>query len=237
MHYQFDGKPEPLVFHIPHAFFDCLRERISCGGKKKRLPNYTTAFVRKDQLPIGTFTKYSWHITNVLQVKQIFDTPKMPLEVTQSFIQRRDGMYELFEHPQDKSEMFRKLEGQPLIKPLELKTFLKVGNMSPGQTTPTPFVIEWIPDILPRSRIGEMRVCFEYGHQRNGLFEKRDGIIASSMLSSPEKPLIPVHTQVRNQRQSGTASLRVKKEVSTQSASSTARATLLTSDGNLLTIP
>ena len=52
------------------------------GSKKKRLPNSTTAFVRKDALPLGTFTKYTWSITNVLHVKQIFDTPHLHLEIT-----------------------------------------------------------------------------------------------------------------------------------------------------------
>lgn len=77
MHYQFEGKPEPLVFHIPQAFFDALQQRISSGSTKKRLPNSTTAFVRKDALPLGTFSKYTWHITSILQVKQIFDTPEV----------------------------------------------------------------------------------------------------------------------------------------------------------------
>ncbi|XP_074064398.1 uncharacterized protein C2orf42 homolog isoform X3 [Macrotis lagotis] len=77
MHYQFDGKPEPLVFHIPQSFFDALQQRISVGSAKKRLPNSTTAFVRKDALPLGTFSKYTWHITNILQVKQILDTPEV----------------------------------------------------------------------------------------------------------------------------------------------------------------
>ncbi|KAH0623035.1 hypothetical protein JD844_030933 [Phrynosoma platyrhinos] len=90
------------------------------------------AFVRKDALPLGTFSKYTWHITNILQVKQIFDTLQMPLEITRSFIQNRDG------------------------------------NTSPDQKEPTPFIIEWIPDILPYSKIGELRIKFEYGHYRNG---------------------------------------------------------------------
>ena len=82
MHYQFDGHPEPLVFHAPQMFFDCLRERISGGAKKKRLPNSTISFIRKDALPLGSFTKHTWIITNVLHVKQIFDTPHLPLEIT-----------------------------------------------------------------------------------------------------------------------------------------------------------
>ncbi|KGL75700.1 Uncharacterized protein C2orf42, partial [Tinamus guttatus] len=131
MHYQFEGKPEPLVFHIPQAFFDALQQRISMGSTKKRLPNSTTAFVRKDALPLGTFSKYTWHITNILQVKQIFDTPEMPLEITRSFIQNRDGTYELFKCPkvevENIAETYGRLEKQPAIRPLELKTFLKVG--------------------------------------------------------------------------------------------------------------
>ncbi|KAJ7425321.1 hypothetical protein WISP_23994 [Willisornis vidua] len=80
MHYQFEGHPEPLVFHIPQAFFDALQQRISSGSSKKRLPNSTT------------------------------------------------------------------------------------GHTSPTQKEPTPFTIEWIPNILPRSRLGELRLKFQYGH-------------------------------------------------------------------------
>ena len=68
------GTPDPLVFHAPQVFFDCLQQRISAGTRKKRLPNYITGFVRKEALPLGTFTKYTWHITNIMQVKQIFDS-------------------------------------------------------------------------------------------------------------------------------------------------------------------
>nr|XP_013007047.1 uncharacterized protein C2orf42 homolog isoform X2 [Cavia porcellus] len=172
MHYQFDGKPEPLVFHIPQAFFDALQQRISIGSAKKRLPNSTTAFIRKDALPLGTFSKYTWHITNILQVKQILDTPEMPLEITRSFIQNRDGTYELFKCPKVEvesiAETYGRIEKQPVLRPLELKTFLKVGNTSPDQKEPTPFIIEWIPDILPQAKIGELRIKFEYGHHRNG---------------------------------------------------------------------
>lgn len=75
----FTGNPEPLVFHAPQMFFDCIQQRISAGLKKKRLPNSTTGFIRKDALPLGTFIKYTWHITNILHVKQIFDTPDVSI--------------------------------------------------------------------------------------------------------------------------------------------------------------
>ncbi|XP_064494082.1 uncharacterized protein C2orf42 homolog isoform X1 [Pseudopipra pipra] len=135
MHYQFEGRPEPLVFHIPQAFFDALQQRISSGSSKKRLPNSTTAFVRRDALPLGTFSKYTWHITNVLQVKQIFDTPELPLEITRSFVQNRDGSYEPFQTPRVEVEPvgdgFGTPEKQPPLRPLELQTFLKVEGAHP----------------------------------------------------------------------------------------------------------
>ncbi|XP_011505254.1 PREDICTED: uncharacterized protein C2orf42 homolog isoform X2 [Ceratosolen solmsi marchali] len=167
MHFQFDGKPEPLVFHVPQAFFECLRERISCGTKKKRLPNSTIAFVRRDDVPLGTFTKYTWLITNILHVKSIFETPLVPLEITRSFVQNADGNYELYKREETEIDRYKKTSNNPLIKPLELKTYLKVGNTSPNQVQPTPFLIEWIPDILPISKIGELRIRFEFGHVKN----------------------------------------------------------------------
>ncbi|XP_048474671.1 uncharacterized protein C2orf42 homolog [Rhincodon typus] len=199
MHYQFDGKPEPLVFHVPQIFFDALQQRISMGSKKKRLPNSTTGFVRKDAVPLGTFSKYTWQITNILQVKQIFDTPEMPLEVTRSFVENRDGTYELFKCPKVQVESiadaYSRVEKQPSIRPLELKTFLRVGNMSPEQKEPTPFIIEWIPDILPKLKIGEMRIKLEYGHHRNGHVEYREQQPSpeQSLELSPSLATINIH--------------------------------------------
>ncbi|KAL8586430.1 hypothetical protein ACOMHN_023045 [Nucella lapillus] len=176
MHYQFDGSPEPLVFHAHQVMFDCLQQRISGGSRKKRLPNCTSTFTRRDALPLGSFTKFTWQILNILHVKQIFDTPEMPLDITRSFVENRDGTYDLYEAPRVSVENMEdglKTKNQTPIRPFELKTFLKVGNAVNDQKEPTPFIIEWIPDILPVSRIGELRIKFEYGHQRNGQLEQR----------------------------------------------------------------
>ncbi|XP_016345999.1 uncharacterized protein C2orf42 homolog isoform X4 [Sinocyclocheilus anshuiensis] len=171
MHFQFDGKPEPLVFHIPQAFFNALQQRLSLGSKKRRLPNYTTTFVRNDALPLGSFSKYTWHITNLMHVKRIFDTPELPLELTQSFVKNSDGSYSPYRcraTPPDPGSdtCHHSRTNKPLaIRPLELRTFLRVGTCAAEQTEPVPFVIEWIPDILPHSQVGELRIGFEYGHQ------------------------------------------------------------------------
>ncbi|XP_070706793.1 uncharacterized protein C2orf42 homolog isoform X2 [Pempheris klunzingeri] len=172
MHYQFDGKPQPLVYHIPQEFFNALQHRLSLGSKKKRLPNFTTAFVRNDGLPLGSFSKYTWHITNLMQVKRIFDTPELPLELSQSFVKNVDGSYSRFRCPDlppepELPEGFRTDRPQA-IRPMELRTFLKVGLGAADQKEVSPFVIEWIPDVLPRCQMGELRISFEFGHQQSG---------------------------------------------------------------------
>ncbi|KAF7643190.1 hypothetical protein LDENG_00243690 [Lucifuga dentata] len=184
MHYQFDGKPEPLVYYIPQEFFDALQCRLSMGSKKRRLPNFTTAFVRNDGLPLGSFSKYTWHITNLMQVKRIFDTPELPLELTQSFVKNIDGSYSPFRCPDPPPEPefpegYRNDRPQA-IRPMELRTFLKVGPYTADQKDSSPFVIEWIPDVLPRSRVGELRIWFEFGHQQSGQPEYCDGLSQKS---------------------------------------------------------
>ena len=168
MHFGFSGKPEPLVFHMPKLFFDCLMERINARSKKKRLPNQTQQFIRKEAVPLGKFTKYTWKILNDTHVRQIFDMPDMPLEITRNFIQNRDGSYRLFRQRDEDSIYAKGSPNQPLLKPQEYKTRLRVGTPPPGQKEPTPFIIEWIPDILPLSFIGELRIKFEFDHLHNG---------------------------------------------------------------------
>ncbi|TDH02305.1 hypothetical protein EPR50_G00171550 [Perca flavescens] len=170
MHYQFDGKPQPLVYHIPQEFFHALQQRLSLGSKKRRLPNFTTAFVRNDGLPLGSFSKYTWHITNLMQVKRIFDTSELPLELSQSFVKNADGSYSRFRCPEPPPEQELpdgyRTDRPQAIRPMELRTFLKVGPAD--QKEVSPFVIEWIPDVLPRCQMGELRISFEFGHQQSG---------------------------------------------------------------------
>lgn len=151
MRYDLPGQPEPLVFHVPQQFFECLQQRI-CG---RRLP------ARKDG------AKFTWRITSLLHLRHIFETPDVPLEESRAFVENRDGSFEPYEQPHPSDEQTS--EGVPPIKPSELKTFLKVGNLPQS----SPFIIEWIPDVLPRSRVGELRLKFEYGHLRNGRIELR----------------------------------------------------------------
>ena len=80
MHYGMPETPAPLVYTIPHSFFDCLRERLSSGGRKKRLPNSTVVFQRNDRPPFATLTRYTWHLTNAVHLKQIFDTSTVSIK-------------------------------------------------------------------------------------------------------------------------------------------------------------
>ena len=96
MHYDANGDdPEPLIFLAPAGFFNCLRDRMSVGGrgggggvfeegpvKKSRLPNDSRTGYRSATPGVGMFTTYVWKIRNILLLKKVFDTPKVPLEIT-----------------------------------------------------------------------------------------------------------------------------------------------------------
>lgn len=73
----------------------------------------------------------------VLTINCVCFFAEMPLEITRSFIQNRDGTYELFKCPKVEvesiAETYGRLEKQPIIRPLELKTFLKVGRCLMGK--------------------------------------------------------------------------------------------------------
>ena len=72
--------------------------------KKKRLPTSTTVFERRDAPPKGVFTKYSWNIANLMQVKQILDTPSVRLDISRAFVDRdSDENYELIDETADEN--------------------------------------------------------------------------------------------------------------------------------------
>ena len=66
----------------------------------------------------------------------------------------------------------------------EWKTYLKVGQMSSNPKHIIPFVIEWVPNLLPRTGIGELTIKFEFGHQKNGQVDTfhEDSLSKSSTL-------------------------------------------------------
>lgn len=55
---------------------------------------------------------------------------------------------------------------QPVkILPGSLVTYLKVGKTTLQQSVPTPFCIEWTADVLPKSKVGELALKYEFGHK------------------------------------------------------------------------
>ena len=170
MHYGFPTIPEPLIFHAPQAFFNFLMDRISGGSsQKKRLPNTTESFVRTVP-PISRCTRYTWHLTNIFHLKKVFDTPTVSLEISRRFA-KTNGSFSLIKSGEDYKSLAADMETascksrQKVLKPVEYKTFLKVGQMSTDPRDVTPFTIEWVPDLYPKTRVGELTIKFQFGHE------------------------------------------------------------------------
>ena len=124
--------------------------------------------------PLGQFIKYTWLITNIFQLKKIFDTPLVALEISRKFTLDANGTYR-YKTPvkEDPSLLAKRQKLSKCSKPEEYKTFLKVGQMSTDPGDVTPFKIEWVQDVLPRSKTGEMTIKLEFGHQINGQIDTK----------------------------------------------------------------
>ena len=104
-------------------------------------------FERRDAVPLGRFSKHTWRLTSLSQVRSVFENPFIKLESTRTFVPSADGTsYRVV--VLDQHESTSTSVGQ------EVKTTLKDSN----------FTIEWIPDILPITQIGELRLRFEFDH-------------------------------------------------------------------------
>lgn len=100
----------------------------------------------------------------------------MPLKVIQYFRQNLDGSYSNIENPEvnlkntdykTKKNAAAHTKNFVNIQPGYLVTYLKVGKLSEHDNVPVPFCLEWIPDILPVSKVGELTLKFQYGHKNN----------------------------------------------------------------------
>lgn len=90
---------------------------------------------------------------------------KDSLEDTKKFVTSQSDMYGLSSIKSKRKSLQIK---DASAKSPECKTYIKVGQMSSEPKRVIPFVIEWIPNLLPRMGVGELTVRFEFGHQRNG---------------------------------------------------------------------
>jgi hypothetical protein len=104
-------------------------------------------------------------MTNVAIISPLF---QFPLKLTRSFVSSGDGLYIPYEPPPDPDPTTSTVDTSSFakIKPFELITYLKVGRTTHNQYEATPFTVEYIPDLLPGVRMGELKISFEYGHLR-----------------------------------------------------------------------
>lgn len=163
--------------------------------KRKKVIHETQSFVRKEAVPIGKFTKYTWKLSTLAQVQEVFSNPEIPLEVVRYFSLQKDGSYKpckLLQPPPDNA--LGQQGGSHPIRPREYKTVLRVGIPCPIlPKDPTPFILEWIPDILPRSQIGELRLKFEFDHYCNGqlVLKQQSILVAKPPPLRPSKGMVP----------------------------------------------
>ena len=166
-------------------------------GRKKISSTQTSIPHPDPSLPNFKLTRYSWFIYNLSHLKSIFNTSYVSLQATRSFLLNRNGTYQAFQPPE--SVLVPRTSGssqQPHIRPHEFRTVLLVGTSSCLSTSskPTPFIIEWTPNMLPLSKMGELRLKYEYEHIHNGHLMKNIPIkeVIPSIMNNNNNGNIPI---------------------------------------------
>ncbi|XP_055587925.1 uncharacterized protein C2orf42 homolog [Uranotaenia lowii] len=162
--YQGNGRPEVQTFSVHEDFFQCLRARFSVGHYN-RAPDHS--FEIAEIGPTRGLTCHVFKFSCYKSLRNVLKTHKISLQFEKSFCKTRDGTFEEIDSTRSQSLSEEGLS----IKPFEYKTYIKMGcyKMDPNQETHY-FVIEWIAGVLPKSRFGEMRINFRYGHKENNLY-------------------------------------------------------------------
>ncbi|XP_055526462.1 uncharacterized protein C2orf42 homolog [Wyeomyia smithii] len=158
-----DGKPSPQVFSIHEDFFSCLRARFSVGHTR-RMPDHEVIISHG---PRKGLTSQVYKFSCYKSLRNVLKTDKIALKFEKSFCRNADGSFEEIDLCALSRSQTHTTRG-PLIKPLQYKTYIKMGTYRSDPSGKVyHFVIEWIAGTLPRTRFGELRFTFEYGHKEN----------------------------------------------------------------------
>ncbi|XP_066141761.1 uncharacterized protein C2orf42 homolog isoform X2 [Euwallacea fornicatus] len=130
------------VFYIPEVFFHSFRKRIP--------DTYETQATE-----IGSVF---YSIMNINHVKEIFDTPKVKLRIAKKFIHVEDKGY---------IEYDENSENDAIQYSASFIFFLNVGpsTVDESDNCNNVFVIEWLPNICPITKIGQLKLQYKYGRK------------------------------------------------------------------------
>jgi len=76
------------------------------------------SFVRRDAVPLGSFVKYTWRLTNVLHIKQIFDTSQVILSAVSIGMDSTQFTLQYRQYSISFNALVERQEGHPACKKL-----------------------------------------------------------------------------------------------------------------------
>uniref|UniRef100_A0A182PGP2 SWIM-type domain-containing protein n=1 Tax=Anopheles epiroticus TaxID=199890 RepID=A0A182PGP2_9DIPT len=164
--YNSNGRPDVQSFRIHEDFFRCLRARFSVGNHLRQ-PEPIRNGENESYPQVYKFT----HHKSLLHV---FRTDEMALCFEKAFHRTANDRYTAAsEELTDDGKGLESFSGQGVaIRPHRYTTYIKLGRYKhePNPDRVYHFTIEWIAGALPRSRFGDMRISFEYGHRMNNQY-------------------------------------------------------------------
>ncbi|KAH8383876.1 hypothetical protein KR009_010949 [Drosophila setifemur] len=143
-------------FHVHKDTFSHFCKSFSAGIKRRPLDKVSVIESGKYK----DLVKYTWHFTGSHNVKRIFSTANLELQMERSFERHAEGHFGPYVRPPSDPV----LPGQPRKRQIytRLKLYMVkiIFEAAPKEQSGNGLLLTWTPDVLPRSQFGLMQVEF-----------------------------------------------------------------------------
>ncbi|KAH8267867.1 hypothetical protein KR026_009840 [Drosophila bipectinata] len=137
-------------FHVHREIFSHFCKTFSAGIKRRPLDKIV-------QIEAGKYkglTKYVWHFTTAHNVKRIFTTSNMKIQLDRAFECGMDGKFVPYVRPVNELLAVGSSRKRPMYRRLKLYMTRVIFEDAPKEQKGNGLLVTWIANVLPQSQFG-----------------------------------------------------------------------------------
>ncbi|EDV30527.1 uncharacterized protein Dana_GF22890, isoform A [Drosophila ananassae] len=143
-------------FHVHREIFSHFCKSFSAGIKRRPLDKILVIESGKYK----GLTKYVWHFTTSHNVKRIFNTSNISIQMDRAFERDKEGNFVPYVRPASDYILPGASRKRPMYKRLKLYMPRIIFEDAPKEQKGNGLLVTWTPDVLPHSQFGLMHLEF-----------------------------------------------------------------------------
>ncbi|KAH8271170.1 hypothetical protein KR018_000772 [Drosophila ironensis] len=143
-------------FYVHREIFSHFCKTFSAGIKRRCLDKLETIASGRHK----GLTKYVWHFTTTCNVRRIFRTSNIEIQLDRAFECHKGGQFQPYVRPPGVVLAPGQPRKRPVYQRLKLYMAKVVFETNPREKSGNGVLVTWTPSVLPRSQFGVMHVEF-----------------------------------------------------------------------------